>query len=687
MFRTTIQSKDMDSIDLYEVSLTKFRRGKYQSRSLKKQKEAHELAESIWELREKFPKTLGIKDPILCRMVTDIEDGCFLVDEEHYMDDDTIQDMLAESDTRLEIIDGHCRLEAISILAERDPAYNKIKVRIEYAEDSDAWLWGFIANQKRTDLDPIEEAISFSMALEDKSAGYTQQTLCQKAGITRSYLTDRLVLLKLPQDAQAMIADGIIPMSHSEQINRLSKLPTGMDDAVALIQKAITETGSAPTKAVLKRMIDEYVQALPSISELDTPWPLDWTPEELPEAQQVTSCEICPLAVKISGNGTRCTDPLCYDSRHDAWIVRQRTLQADVNPQGNPSDDNREIVRQRTIQTGNDSHGSPSGNDAENVRQRTIQAGNDSHGNPSGDNRDNVRQRTIHADANPHGNPSDDNHGNVRQRTIQTGNDSQGNPSGGNRENVRQRTIQTNSDSQGNPSDDNHGIVRQRTIQTGNDSQGNPSDDNRENVRQRTIQAGNGLQGNRSGNSAENVRQRTIDGVDPSQSLVELVSAWLEKEEPALSRRYTLARSLKEATSAQPQWNLLKAYCETNDPDCHFDQYVLSALQMVVNTVAGLLDSSQRDTEKTPPNDKASSVVPIRSQDEVQPSRDIGNDRFYLVTPDGMKIQTMVEILMDGLLATKELSKQEEDTKNIQAVLNQLAMVGARQSHELCPLP
>ncbi|MEM7539247.1 MAG: hypothetical protein AAF639_44230, partial [Chloroflexota bacterium] len=76
MFRTTIQSKDVDSIDLYEVSLSKFRRGKYQSRSLKKQKEAHELAESIWELREKFPKTLGIKDPILCRMVTDTEDGC-----------------------------------------------------------------------------------------------------------------------------------------------------------------------------------------------------------------------------------------------------------------------------------------------------------------------------------------------------------------------------------------------------------------------------------------------------------------------------------------------------------------------------------------------------------------------------------------------------------------------------------
>ena len=57
------------------------------------------------------------------------------------------------------------------------------------------------------------------------------------------------------------------------------------------------------------------LQALPSISEVDTPWPLDWTPEELPEAQQVNPCKTGPLAVKISGNGTRCTDPLCYDCR------------------------------------------------------------------------------------------------------------------------------------------------------------------------------------------------------------------------------------------------------------------------------------------------------------------------------------------------------------------------------------
>ncbi|MEM7531251.1 MAG: hypothetical protein AAF639_03670, partial [Chloroflexota bacterium] len=579
-----------------------------------------------------------------------------------------------------------------SILAERDPAYNKIKVRIEYAEDPDAWLWGFIANQKRTDLDPIEEAISFSMALEDKSAGYTQQTLCQKAGISRSYLTDRLVLLKLPQDAQDMIADGIIPMSHSEQINRLSKLPTGMDDAVAMIQNAITETGSAPTKAVLKRMIDEYVQALPSISELDTPWPLDWTPEELPKAQQVTPCETCPLAVKVSGNGTRCTDPLCYDSRRDAWIVRQRTFQVDAEPQGNPSGNSAENVRQRTIPAGNNSQGNPSGNDAENVRQRTIQAGNDSHDNPSGDNRDNVRQRTIHADANPHGHPSDDNRENVRQRTIPAGNDSHGNPSGNdaenvrqrttqagndshdnqssdNRDNVRQRTIQAGNDSHGNqssdnrdnvrqrtiqaganpydnPSDDNHRIVRWRTMQADNDSQGNPIDDNRENVRQRTMQTGNGLQGDRSGNSAENVRQRTIDGVDPSQSLVELVSAWLEKEEPTLSRRYTLARSLKDATSAQPQWNLLKAYCGANNLECQFDQYILSALQMVVGEIAELLDASADE-----------------------------ENGFYLMPPDGMGIHTMVAILVGGLLASKELSEHEEDSQNIQAVLDQLEMV------------
>ena len=86
-----------------------------------------------------------------------------------------------------------------------------------------------IENIQRENLNPIEEAMAYDSIL--KSSNITQDELAKKFGKSRSYITNSLGLLRLPDDTKKYVEDNKLSMSHAralsklddtEQINRLA---------------------------------------------------------------------------------------------------------------------------------------------------------------------------------------------------------------------------------------------------------------------------------------------------------------------------------------------------------------------------------------------------------------------------------------------------------------------------------
>lgn len=80
---------------------------------------------------------------------------------------------------------------------------------------------GLAENIQRRDLVPLEEAEAFRNLLDTRS--YTHEQLAERIGKYRSYVEDRLALLRVPEDVQAMVTRRPDTLRAAREI---AKLPT-----------------------------------------------------------------------------------------------------------------------------------------------------------------------------------------------------------------------------------------------------------------------------------------------------------------------------------------------------------------------------------------------------------------------------------------------------------------------------
>ncbi len=76
-----------------------------------------------------------------------------------------------------------------------------------------------IENIQREDLNPIEEATAFQRVIE--ASNLTQEEAARKFGKSRSYITNILGLLNLPEKTKKYVQDGKISMGHARVISKL----------------------------------------------------------------------------------------------------------------------------------------------------------------------------------------------------------------------------------------------------------------------------------------------------------------------------------------------------------------------------------------------------------------------------------------------------------------------------------
>lgn len=112
---------------------------------------------------------------------------------------------------RYELIAGERRWRAARLAG-----LAKVPVVLKDAPDKDLLEIALIENIQRENLNPIEEAQAYQRLIE--TVGLTQESLAARVGRDRSYITNYLRLLKLPDDLQKLVVEGRLSTGHARTI-------------------------------------------------------------------------------------------------------------------------------------------------------------------------------------------------------------------------------------------------------------------------------------------------------------------------------------------------------------------------------------------------------------------------------------------------------------------------------------
>lgn len=204
--------------DIVEIPLTEIRSNPYQPRKEFDEKALSEFAESI--------KEHGIIQPIIVK----------------------------KSIKGYELIAGERRTRASKMAGKET-----IPAIIRDMSDQDMMEIALIENIQREDLNPIEEAEAFAKIIEANNL--TQEEVAHKFGKSRSYITNILGLITLPEKTKKYVQEGKISMGHARVLSKLSDSEQIDDLANKIIEDGLsvrdtekmTSTNEVSKKNKIKR--------------------------------------------------------------------------------------------------------------------------------------------------------------------------------------------------------------------------------------------------------------------------------------------------------------------------------------------------------------------------------------------------------------------------------------------------
>ena len=146
----------------------------------------------------------------------------------------------------------------------------RVPVIVKDVPDESLLEIALIENIQREDLNPIEEAQAYKKLIE--TVGLTQEALASRVGRDRSYITNYLRLLRLPEDLQQLVRDGRLSTGHARTILALTEPDLQRRIARQIIDGGLsvraTETlvqkiveGKSTRSAAAPRAIDPNVRA------------------------------------------------------------------------------------------------------------------------------------------------------------------------------------------------------------------------------------------------------------------------------------------------------------------------------------------------------------------------------------------------------------------------------------------
>ena len=114
------------------------------------------------------------------------------------------------------LVAGERRLRAVKLLGKKE-----IKAIISDISLNELREYALIENIQREDLNPVEIAESLKALINEH--GYTHETLAKNIGKSRSYITNILRLLNLPDFVKEKVAKNEISYGHAKILSGLSE--------------------------------------------------------------------------------------------------------------------------------------------------------------------------------------------------------------------------------------------------------------------------------------------------------------------------------------------------------------------------------------------------------------------------------------------------------------------------------
>ena len=178
--------------NLNKLPISDLVRNKFQPRKFFNEEDLNDLANSI--------KERGVIQPIIVRKSNDDK-------------------------SKFEIIAGERRW-----LASQKVGLNNVPVVITEADDLKSLEFAIVENVQRHDLNPLEEAQGYKRLIDEFF--YDQEKVSKFIGKSRSYITNSLRILTLPQDVIKLIETQKLTTGHA-------KILVGLDNASFIAGKII----------------------------------------------------------------------------------------------------------------------------------------------------------------------------------------------------------------------------------------------------------------------------------------------------------------------------------------------------------------------------------------------------------------------------------------------------------------
>jgi ParB family chromosome partitioning protein len=199
--------KDLPNSGVNEIDITKIKPNPYQPRKEFSKEQLEELASSI--------KKYGLLQPVIV-----------IKDKDEYI-----------------LVAGERRVRATKLLG-----FETIKaIIVDYSKD-DLREYALIENIQREDLNPVEVALSLKSLLEHH--GYTHEELANTISKSRSYVTNLLRILNLPEFVLEKIKNETLSVGHA-------KVLIGLDEEI--LKKVIDEIEK---KSLNVRETEKLIQKL-----------------------------------------------------------------------------------------------------------------------------------------------------------------------------------------------------------------------------------------------------------------------------------------------------------------------------------------------------------------------------------------------------------------------------------------
>src|SRR5918993_527425 len=152
--------------------------------------------------------------------------------------------LLRRKGQRYELIAGERRWRAAQLAG-----LTKVPAVIRRVSDDKVLELALIENIQREDLNPIEEARAYKKLID--TVGLTQETVAERVGRDRSYVTNYLRLLKLPNDLQDLLQRGKLSTGHARALlgsehvevqRRLARKVIDQDLSVRATERLVRQT-------------------------------------------------------------------------------------------------------------------------------------------------------------------------------------------------------------------------------------------------------------------------------------------------------------------------------------------------------------------------------------------------------------------------------------------------------------